>query len=602
MRRSAVDALLRSFGRNCRAVWQVGRSTSTLSAEARYQRWIEANEPKASELERQRSILFTRRPKFSLLVDARNAQESHLNELVASVLRQTYDNWEIWLVTNGGNGSLSQRTADDARVHTLVAPAGQGSSAACDSALARVGGDFAAVLGPSDTLPPFALFEIARAIERQPGIDFIYSDEDQLDESGMGRSDPLFKPDWSPDTLRSHDYVGDLVVVHRPLLDCIGGLRTKWEEAWHYDLVLRATAKAARIAHLPQVLYHRRTHKDREANSTETAGHAARMALEDHLRRTNENGGATVRIGLHPESYQILRTPRTRVLVSILIPNRDQADLLARCVQSIHGSSWTDYEVIIIENHSKEPETLTTYSQLTRDSRVRVASWSEPFNYSAVNNFAATQARGDVLLFLNNDTQVINPDWIERLLDYALEPSVGAVGAKLYYLDDTIQHAGVIVGMNGWGCGHYHRGFGRHEAGYGRRLLAAQNLSAVTGACLMTRRSAFVEVGGFDPNLVVTFNDIDYCLKLRSRGYRVVWTPHSELYHFECRTRGADDTPEKLARFRNEFLLFSNRWVKLLEKGDPYYSPHLTLAREDCSVRIEDGEPLFVDWTGARVA
>jgi GT2 family glycosyltransferase len=369
-----------------------------------------------------------------------------------------------------------------------------------------------------------------------------------------------------------------MVVVRRALLEAIGGFRSGCDGAEDYDLVLRATAQARKIIHVSQVLYHTRLGA---ATSTPEAG--ARRALEQHLDHVGVS--AVVRPGLRSGTFEVRYRHGERPRVSIIIPNKDYPEGLAQCIDSIRRSTYAPYEIILVENHSVLAETFACYERLQALADVRLLHWQQPFNYAAINNFAVAHARGDVLLFLNNDVQVINADWLERMLEHALRPEVGAVGAKLYYPDDTVQHAGVVIGLREI-LGHVHRHFPRDSAGYAQRLVVVQNVSAVTGACLMTRKKVFQEVQGFDEEFALDFNDIDLCLKMRKHGYRIIWTPHAELYHFESKTRGYAVTQAQKIRFLRDTSLFHALWASEFRNGDPHYNPNLTHDREDFSLRI----------------
>jgi GT2 family glycosyltransferase len=397
--------------------------------------------------------------------------------------------------------------------------------------------------------------------------------------------EPNFKPDWSPETLRSRNYICHLTVVRRELVDRVGGFRPGFDGAQDYDLVLRVSEKADRIVHIPKVLYHWRMHVASTASNKGSKNYAfdnGKKALTEHLHRCGVD--ASVHDGPILGTYHVIYHLRAQPLVSIIIPNKDHPDVLARCVESLARSSYANYEVLVVENGSTRPETHAYYAELRKQPHVRILEWVNPFNYAAVNNYAAHQAKGDLLLFLNNDIEAINPDWLEELVKAAVQPGVGAVGAKLYYADDTIQHAGIVVGMGGV-AGHSHLNYPRAAAGHGQRLLYTQNVAAVTGACLLMPKRVFDAVGGFDEGFVLAFNDVDLCLQVLAAGYRVVWTPGAELYHLESKTRGPEDTPEKQARFKREYDLFHAKWGAFLKAGDPYYSPHFRLDRPDFALR-----------------
>ena len=554
-----------------------------------YARWIARHEPKPADLSRQRAMVFGRRPTISLIVPVYNTPIVFLEAMIQSVLDQTYAHWEL-CVADGGSGNpavretLERFAATDGRVRVATLPENRGIAGNTNAALDLAGGDYVAFLDHDDKLAPFALHEVVATLNSTPDADFVYSDEDKLDEGGR-RVDPCFKPDWSPDTLRSHNYVCHLLTLRRDLVERIGGVRDGFDGAQDYDLVLRASENARRIVHIPKVLYHWRMHPQSTAASTDSKRYlveSGRRALTEHLDRMRTP--AQVVEGHIPGVYRVIYRLPSQPLVTVLIPNRDSVAMLSRCVDSIRNSTYANVEIVVLENHSEQPDTERYYRRLVSDPRCRIVPWTKPFNYAAINNFGAAHARGDLLLFLNNDVEAINADWLERMVTHALRPEVGAVGAKLYYADDTVQHAGIVVGMGGV-AGHVHLHFPRAAAGYMERLQVPHNCSAVTGACLLTRRDVFQESGGFDEGFVLAFNDVDLCLQIQALDYRVLWTPEAELYHFESKTRGYEDTPEKLARFRTEYRRFVAKWEKRLAGGDPYFNPNFRLDRADYALR-----------------
>jgi GT2 family glycosyltransferase len=592
--RQAFKFALRNGLRTAR--WLMGRPPSSgihgLAAAADvelYRRWINRHEPKAAELNRQRAHRFGRTPTVSVVVPVYNPPAELLEAMARSVLSQTYANWELCLADASTvlhvRPLLERLARTDSRVRVRFLESNQGIAGNSNAALAMATGQYVALLDHDDTLAPFALYEVVSAINLHPDADFIYSDEDKIDQQGA-RVEPNFKPDWSPETLRHRNYICHLTVLKADLLRRIGGFRAGYDGAQDYDLVLRAIERAKRIVHVPQILYHWRMHDQSTAarlDSKDYAFDAGRKALAEHLER--EGVPATVQHGTIKGTYHVIYHLPRQPLVSVIIPNRDQVGVLKNCLKSLAESSYANYEVVLVENGSTQPETFAYYEECRGRSNVRLLTWERPFNYAAVNNFAATHARGELLLFLNNDVEAINADWLERMVKFAVQPAVGAVGAKLYYGDDTIQHAGIVIGMGGI-AGHSHLMFPRDAPGYMQRLLYTQNVAAVTGACLLMRRAVFEEVGGFDEGFVLAFNDVDLCLQILAKGYRVVWTPEAELYHLESKTRGPEDTPEKQARFQREFELFRNKWGDYLKAGDPYYSPHFRLDRCDYCLKV----------------
>jgi GT2 family glycosyltransferase len=575
-----------------KAIGRDGRSSEKVRPlKDYYFLWVEQNEPHNDELEKQKQTTFPYEPKISLITPTYNTPKQFLIDMVKSVLNQTYTNWELCIADGTSQDDplkniLEAYSKRDSRVKVKFLSENKGIAGNSNEALALATGDFIGFLDHDDTLAPFALFEVVKNVNENKELDYLYSDEDRLSEDGTMRYEPHFKPDWSPDLLRSTNYPTHFSVFRKELIARIGGLREGFEGSQDYDLILRGSEKARKIAHIPKVLYHWRVHDNslaRDALSKGWTYDAARKALQEHLERVNLQGKVedTGLLGYYRVTYRLQKSPK----LSIIIPNHEHADNLKRCVNSIiEKSSYQNFEMIIIENGSCETKTFALYEKLKKRDDVQIIEWNQPFNYAAVNNFAVNYARGEVLLFLNNDTQVINSDWLERMLEHAVRHDVGAVGAKLYYPDHTIQHAGIIVGLCGV-AGYCHKFFPGENSGYKGRLKIVQNFSAVTAACLMIRNEVFQEVGGFDERYSLAYNDVDLCLKIREKGYVIVWTPYAELYHDESKTRGYEDDPEKQGRFQQEKELFRQKWSGVLERGDPYYNPNLTLEREDFSVR-----------------
>jgi GT2 family glycosyltransferase len=593
-RRQAFKFALRTGLRTTR--WLMGRAPASgvhgLNAAADgdlYRRWINRNEPKAGELNRQRGHRFGRTPTVSVVVPVYNPPAEFLEAMAQSVFAQTYPSWELCLADASSAAhvrpTLERLARTDTRVRVRFLEANQGIAGNSNAAMEMATGQYVALLDHDDTLAPFALHEVVREINDHPDAEFLYSDEDKIDQQGA-RVEPNFKPDWSPETLRSRNYICHLTVLKTELVRRIGGFRTGFDGAQDYDLVLRASEQAKRVVHIPQVLYHWRMHDQSTAarlDSKEYAYESGRKAVAEHLER--ERVPAAVRHGPIKGTYQVTYHLPRQPLVSVIIPNRDHVEVLQNCLKSLAESSYANYEVVLVENGSRRPETFAYYEECQKQPNFRLLTWEKPFNYAAVNNFAANHAEGELLLFLNNDVEAINSDWLERMVKLAVQPAIGAVGAKLYYGDDTIQHAGIVIGMGGI-AGHSHMLFPRDAPGYMQRLLFTQNVAAVTGACLLMRREVFEAVGGFDEGFVLAFNDVDLCLQVLAKGYRIVWTPEAELYHLESKTRGPEDTPEKQERFQREYELFRGKWADYLRSGDPYYSPHFRLDRCDYCLKV----------------
>jgi GT2 family glycosyltransferase len=528
----------------------------------------------------------TSRPLISIIMPVYNTPEPYLRRALDTVLDQLYPNWELCIADDASKlphvaEVLAEYAARDTRVKVVRREHNGHISAASNTALEIAKGEFIALMDHDDELPAHALYLAAREIVCYPDVDVIYSDEDKIDENGR-RYDPYFKSDWNPDLFHGQNMVSHLGVFRRTLLTAVHGFRVGYEGSQDYDLVLRAVEKTngARIRHIPHILYHWRVFSSSSSFSTvalPTATDAARRALQDHFDRV----GLAATVGPAPGAEWYSRItyplPDPAPMVSLLVPTRDKVELLRQCVEGLLGE--TDYpnlEVLVLDNNSQEAETLAYFAELEGRARVRVLSYDGPFNFSAVNNFGVRHARGEILGLINNDIKVIEPGWLSEMVRHAIRSEVGAVGAKLYYADDTIQHAGVVTGINGV-ANHIHKHLPREHPGYFGRLRLVQNMTCVTAACLLMRRSVYDEVGGLDEaNLAVAFNDIDLCLRVREKGYLVVWTPFAELYHLESASRGSDMAPDKIARFTREIRHMHDRWGTTLT-NDPYYNPNLTL-------------------------
>lgn len=536
----------------------------------------------SAEIERQRTASFSKEIKFSILVPLFNTPRKFLNEMIESVRDQTYTNWELCLADgsdaeHGYVGDICGEYAkQDGRVKYKKLPENLGISGNTNACIEMAEGDYLALLDHDDLLHPSALFATMEAI-CEHGADFIYTDENTFKETPADAYCPHFKPDYAPDTLRSYNYICHFTVFEKKLLERIdGGFRAEFDGSQDYDLVLRLTEKAERIVHIPKILYYWRAHGGSVAQSVgikHYALDAAKKALSEHLARIGLTG--SVVDSQIPSTYKIEYTIHETPLVSILIPNKDSVKDLKKCIDSIVGrSTYPEYEIIVIENNSVEQKTFEYYDALSQGQNIRVEKWEKPFNFSAINNFGFRFAQGEHVVLLNNDTEVITPGWIQEMLMFSQRTDVGAVGAMLYYPDDTVQHAGVVLRMSGI-ASHLHAGYKRGCSGYMGHMTIAQNLSAVTAACMMVPRRVFEEMGGLDESIPVAFNDVDFCLRIRQAGYLIVFTPYAELYHFESKTRGYDDTLEKQKRLRGEVDVMMNRWKTVLEAGDPYCNPIL---------------------------
>jgi len=472
------------------------------------------------------------------------------------------------------------------RIRYIKLDKNEGISGNTNAALALAGGEYIGVLDHDDVLHASALFEVMHVL-CDKGADFIYTDELSFRRRLSDAFHGSFKPDFSFDYLRGINYICHFMVFSKELLyKTGGGFQSEYDGSQDHDLALRLAEQAACIVHIPKALYGWRAHPNSTAQDPKTKSYAMPAgiaAVSKHLERCGLSGivSSINTFSLYRIQYTINESP----FVSIIIPNKDNANSLRQCLHSLlKRTTYTSYEILVIENNSSEDETFAYYENLHHYPNVQLLRYEGIFNYAAINNFGAQHAKGEHLLFLNNDVTVISDRWIEEMLMFSQRGDVGAVGAKLYYPDNTIQHAGVGLGIERL-AGHYHKHFPGKHSGYMSRLLCAQNVSAVTGACLMMRKDVFVQIGGFDEALAVAFNDVDLCMRVRVVGYLIVWTPFAELYHHESLSRGTEDTPKKKERFMGEVQLFQRRWAKELSAGDPYYNPNLTLDRVDFTVR-----------------
>ena len=553
---------------------------------------IVVNPYSRAELEAQKKQVFSRKIRFSILVPLYNTPERFLHEMIQSVIRQTYGEWELCMA----DGSDAQHSRvervcrkyakKDERIRYRKLERNLGISGNTNACIDMATGDYIALFDHDDLLHPAALYENMRAICEQDA-DFIYTDETTFHKTPKDAYNYHFKPDYAPDTLRANNYICHFTVFKRELLDITGGFRPECDGSQDFDLVLRLTEQAKRIVHIPKILYYWRAHANSVADDISAKPYvidAAHKAVSDHLKRVGLEGDVLdSRVpSMYRIRYKILGNP----LISILIPNKDHIDDLDRCLKSILSlTSYDNYEIIIIENNSVEKRTFEYYKSMEDNKRINIVTWKGGFNYSAINNYGFKFAKGQHILLLNNDTEIISPDWLQEMLMYSQRSDVGAVGVKLYYPDHTIQHAGVGIGLLTL-AGHYHRHYDGNHSGYMGRLSYAQNLSAVTAACMMIPRYVFEEVNGLDEMFEVAFNDIDLCMRIRQKGYLIVFTPFAELWHYESKSRGTEDTPEKRERFSGEVTRFQERWKEELIKGDPYYNPNLTLDSEDFSLKL----------------
>jgi O-antigen biosynthesis protein len=529
-------------------------------------------------------------PLISVVMPVYNPKPKWLIAAIESVRRQIYPHWELCIADDASSDAairpiLERYAKEDPRIRVVFRERNGHISAASNSALELARGEWVALLDHDDLLAEHALFWVAEAVGRHPEARLIYSDEDKIDAGGW-RCDPYFKCDWNIDLFYSHNLITHLGVYQAALLRAIGGFREGFEGAQDYDLALRCLERlgAGAIHHIPRVLYHWRVHSESTAQAATAKPYAmlaGERALNEHLRRR----GVAAHAELIGHGYRVrYALPASTPLVSLIIPTRNGMPLIRRCVQSIlEKTTYPNYEILIVDNGSDDPATLGYFEAIVSDARVRIVRDDRPFNFSALNNAAVRQAEGVVVGLINDDIEVIMPDWLGEMVSLALQPAIGAVGARLLYPNDTLQHGGIVLGLGGLAA-HAHRKAERYGHGYCGRASLLQSFSAVTAACLVIRKAIYEELGGLNEmHLQIAYNDVDFCLRVREAGYRNVWTPYAELYHHESATRGHEDTPEKQARFAREAAYVKARWGPLL-LNDPAYSPNLTLDHEDFSL------------------
>jgi len=547
------------------------------------------------ELEAQRDCVFSREIKFSILVPLYNTPESFLHEMIQSVLDQTYTNWELCMADGSDEKHRNvekicrQYTRKDKRVKYKKLKQNLGISENTNACIDMSDGDYIALFDHDDLLHPSALYEVMKAICDQDA-DFIYTDEATFESPNVDRIITAhFKPDFAIDNLRANNYICHLSVFRKDVLSAAGRFRAEYDGSQDHDMVLRLTANAKKIVHIPHVLYYWRSHPQSvsmDISSKEYAIKAGKNAVRDSILSC----GYKVEIEsskAFPTIYRLKYELSENAKVSIIIPNKNHLEDLKKCIHSIMSrTTYSNYEIVIVDNGSTDEKLFDYYRSLKENAAINVYSLDIPFNYSKLNNFAVSKATGEYFVFLNNDTEVNTPEWLEEMLMYVQREDVAAAGAMLYYPDQTIQHAGVILGLGQDRiAGHPFHRYQRGHIGYMGRLCYAQDMSAVTAACMMVKASVYRELGGFDEDFQVAYNDVDLCMRIRQAGYLIVWTPYAELYHYESKSRGYEDSPEKRKRFEEEAQRFRNRWAKELAAGDPYYNPNLTLDRGDFSLK-----------------
>lgn len=559
--------------------------------------------PTPEEAKRQREEKFTRMPKISILVPLYNTPENFLREMIESVTSQTYENWELCLADGSDKEhdlvaetiaeykKKDEASGKSGRILYQKLKKNEGISGNTNQCLAMATGEYIGLFDHDDILHPSVLYEYVKVINEQQA-DYIYCDETTFKSGDINKMLTMhFKPDYAIDNLRANNYICHFSVFDRELLEGMELFRSAYDGSQDHDMILRLTSRAKHVVHVPKLLYYWRSHKASVAadiNAKSYAIEAARGAVADHLQtcgfRNFEIAGTKAFETIFRIKYEVLGNPK----ISIVIPNKDHVEDLSRCVDSVRKqSTYDNYEIIIVENNSVTEEIENYYRTLEGQENIRIVRYEGEFNYSRINNFGASFAAGEYLVLLNNDTQVISINWLEELLMYAQRDDVGAVGAKLYYADKTIQHAGIVIGLGAHRtAGHTHYRVAQTNLGYMGRLCYAQNVTAVTGACLMVKRALYEELGGLDESFAVALNDVDFCLRLREKGLLNVWNPYCELYHFESISRGMDDAGEKAKRYDEESARFREKWQEQLEKGDPYYNPNFSLDRSDYALKV----------------
>ena len=578
-----------------------------------YEKWIEENTPNDQEIEQQEKTRFRKRPKISIIIPLYNTDTEYFRELLYTVHSQTYKKWELCLADGSEKplDDIISMTKNDKRIKYKFLGENKGISENTNQAIAMATGDYISLLDHDDILDISALYEVVKVINENKDVDFIYSDEDKFQVMDEPYYEPHFKPDYAPDTLRANNYICHYSVFKKKLMDKIGKFDSNYNGAQDFDIILKATENAKKIVHIPKVLYHWRVHKGSTSMETEAKPYAidaGKRAVEDHLRRIGLKG--KVSNGVNPGTYQIEYDIIGNPKVSILIPNRNGIDLLKTCIESvISKTTYSNYEIVIIENNSNEEKIFNYYKKLVKNPKIKVLNYNkntiltnegernlendddmenrEGFNYSRLINFGVRNTDTDFIVQLNNDTELITPNWLEKMVGFCQRKDVGAVGVKLYYPDETIQHAGIMVGCLQVAA-HIFRGLPKKNLGYFGRENLIQNMNAVTAACIMTKKSIFEEVGYMNEKFAVAFNDIDFCLRIRKKGYLIVYNPFVEFTHYESKSRGNDNDPDKIERFKGEINLFLETWKEKLQSGDEYYNKNFSLDSDQYEIKVNN--------------
>lgn len=554
------------------------------AGDIRYQFWFEDHKATEATLEKQRNTSLSYNPKISIIVATFNTKDTYLKDMIETVIAQTYINWELCIAdgssTDAVENYIREHYSEEMRIKFKKLDKNYGISGNMNGALEMAEGDYIALYDHDDMLTPDCLFEFVSSMQ-EVHHDCLYSDEDKFDDALKIYTDPHFKPDFSIDLLRSHNYITHFFAVKKSIVDEVGGMRPEYDGSQDYDFIFRCIEKSKSIYHVPKILYHWRMHPASTAQDPASKMYcydAGKRAIEAHLKRCGVEGSVTMLdaplYGMYHVRYKIIGNP----LISVIIPNKDETETLKTCIESLEKINvYKNIEIIVVENNSTTPEIFEYYHEVEdKYQNVRVITWKDEFNYSAINNFAVTFAKGEYLLFLNNDVEIINEDAIEELLGCAQRKEVGAVGAKLLYPDNTVQHAGVVVGYKGYAT-HAYTEIDRDDFGHMGRPRVSSNYSAVTAACLMVRKEIYDKVDGFDEQFKVACNDVDFCLKIRKLGLFNVFNAFSLWHHFESKTRGYEDTPEKLERFNNEIKKFQEKWPDILKNGDPFHNINFNL-------------------------
>lgn len=559
--------------------------------EVPYGPWYRAYIPTEETLETQRKQKFDYSPLISIAVPAYQTPVEFLRQMIESLIVQTYSNWELCIVNASPDNEemqkvLAEYSAGDSRVRFCNLKENLGIAENTNRAFAMTKGEFVGLLDHDDLLAPNALYEIVKILQDHPQADALYTDEDKVTTELDEHFQPHLKPDFNLDLLRSNNYICHFFVVRKSIVEKAGGFRKEFDGAQDYDFIFRCTENAGEVLHVPEILYHWRTHKASTADNPASkmyAFEAGKRAIEAHLERTGTKGEVshTQDLGFYRVKYPVQGKP----LVSVIIPNKDEKETLQTCLEMLEkNTGYQNFEIIIVENNSTTDEIFRYYKELSGNRKIHLLRWGKEFNYSAINNFAVAHAKGEYLLFLNNDVKSINSDWLEEMLGVCQRPEVGGVGAKLIYPDNTIQHAGCVIGMGGI-AGHMFVDMPADGTGYLHKASLLQDMSAVTAACLLMKKEVFEQAGGFTEELAVAFNDVDLCLKVRKNGYLIVYDPYVKLYHMESKTRGAEDSKEKVRRFQTEIEYMRCHWIDILKNGDPCYNKNLSLTKWNYSLK-----------------